>query len=110
MDAENLVSLQSRASWRVQGSNAVMPNRYEREIEEILRNLENSESKSTARRKFGLRRRSSPGNTRPRSSFSFHFSTSEWLLIIAVGATLLAGGYAFASDSANIYTSFIAII
>lgn len=110
MDAEKLVSLQSGASWRVQGSDAVMPNRYEREIEEILRNLEKPESKPKAGRKFGLRRRSSPRNTHSRSSFSWNFSTSEWLLIIAVGAALLAGGYAFATDGPTIYTGLMVVI
>lgn len=73
-----------------------MPNRYEREIEEILRNLEHTDPKSPRGQRTGERVRRSPGpHVRPRRSFSLNFSTPEWLLIIAVITALIAGGYAF---------------
>jgi len=92
-----------------------MPNKYEREIEEILRNMERTEPKANLGQKFGgrLRRRPDvPMNARRRSSFSFNFnlSTSAWLLIIAWAAALIAGGYAFAAGEASFVTGILAIV
>ena len=91
-----------------------MPNRYEREIEEILRNLEQAEqAKPGLGQKFSgrLRRRpSSVVRTRQRSSFSLRFTVVEWLLIIAVGAALLAGGYAFANETPDIFSGIVAAV
>ena len=81
-----------------------MPNRYEREIEEILRNLEHTDPKSTRGQRPAARMRRSPGPSpriRQRRGFSVSFSTTEWLLIIAVVAALVAGGYAFTLQSAG---------
>jgi hypothetical protein len=75
-----------------------MPNRYEREIEEILRNLEQTDPKPGLGQKFNgrLRRNASPRMpVRSRTSFSFRFSLAEWLLIVAIVAALIAGGYAY---------------
>ena len=79
-----------------------MPNRYEREIEEILRNLEHTDPKSARGQRSGARVRRSPGpnpRVRQRRSISLSFSPTEWLLIIAVVAALIAGGYAFTLQS-----------
>ena len=81
-----------------------MPNRYEREIEEILRNLEHTEPKSGRGQRSGERIRRSPGRSpqaRQRRSISLSFSITDWLLIIAIVAALIAGGYAFTLDSAG---------
>ncbi len=80
-----------------------MPNRYEREIEEILRNLEHTEPAGSGRRRGASERvRRSPGpRVRRRRSFSLNFSPSEWLLIIAIVTALVAGGYAFTLRSAG---------
>lgn len=91
-----------------------MPNRYEREIEEILRNLEQTDPKPGRNQKFGerLRRKPTPPPTirpRPRSSFAFNFSLVEWLLVIAVGTALIAGGYAYIVGP-NSITGVLAII
>ena len=89
-----------------------MPNRYEREIEEILRNLEQTEPKPGRNQKFGerLRRRPTPPiRPRPQPSFTFSFSPVEWLLVIAVGTALIAGGYAYIVGP-NIITGVLAII
>src|SRR5258708_39092486 len=86
-----------------------MPNRYEREIEEILRNLETSEPKSGPGQKFGERMRRKPAyNVRPRrrSLPSLNFGTSEWLITIAVIAALISGGYAYANSDSTIITQF----
>ena len=104
----------SKSVLRVQGNRAIMPNRYEREIEEILRNLEQAEqAKPGLGQKFSERLRRRPSSvvrTRQRSSFSLRFTPVEWLLIIAVGAALLAGGYAFAADDPNLITGILAVV
>ncbi len=74
-----------------------MPNRYEREIEEILRNLEQTEPKAGLGQKFGGRLQRNAGRrvpSRHRFSFSFHLSIAEWLLVSAIAIALIAGGYA----------------
>ena len=74
-----------------------MSNRYEREIEEILRNLEQAEPKTGLGQKLSGRQRRGPSrriSSGPRFSLSFHLSTSEWLLVAAVVAAIVAGGYA----------------
>ncbi len=79
-----------------------MPNRYEREIEEILRNLEHTEPGTARKQRTGERVRRSPGpRVRQRRSASLNFSLSEWLLIIAIVTALGAGGYAFTLRSAG---------
>ena len=90
-----------------------MPNKYEREIEEILRNMERTEPKPGMGQKLGGRiRRKSDSRTkvRKRSLPSLHFGVSEWCLTIAVCASLFAGGWAFAHGSADIFTGVIAVI
>src|SRR5260370_7216442 len=91
-----------------------MPNRYEREIEEILRNLEATESKQGLGKNFGERKRRNPAaRSRPRSRGfpSFKFGLSEWFIIIAVVAALIAGGYAYANNgNATVVTGVLAIV
>jgi hypothetical protein len=87
-----------------------MPNKYEREIEEILRNLERTEPKG------GPGRRASRGvirNPKTRRSFSWpRLSFPEWCLLIALVAALSAGGWAQASHEAsgNLITGLIALV
>lgn len=90
-----------------------MSNKYEREIEEILRNLEKTEPKVGLGQKIGGRfRRKSEVRPYPRrrSMPSFNFSTSEWLLIIAWLAALFGGGWAFAHDGADMFTGIVALV
>src|SRR5437588_3035687 len=91
-----------------------MPNRYEREIEEILRNLEATEPKPGLGQKFGERRRRSPAaRSRPRRRGfpSLNFGLSEWFIIIAVVAALIAGGYAYANNGiATVVTGVLVIV
>ena len=91
-----------------------MPNRYEREIEEILRNLDGGEPKSSRGPRFGERSRRKPGpSTRQRSrGLSLHLRAVDVFLIIALGAALFGGGYAYAQGPAgpNILTGVLAII
>ena len=90
-----------------------MPNKYEREIEEILRNLEQTEPKGGASQKFNERLRRKPApRMRPRPSnnaFSLTLTTSDWLLIIAIGIALIAGGYAYIAGQ-SIVTGILAIV
>jgi hypothetical protein len=90
-----------------------MPNKYEREIEEILRNMERTEPKQGLGQKLGgrIRRKSdSRSNVRRRSELSLHFGVSEWCLTVAICASLLAGGWAFAHGGADIFTGVVAVI
>ena len=70
-----------------------MPNRYEREIEEILRNLEQPASEQ----KFGkhLNRKAGPRMRTRQPRLALTLSPSERLLLIAIGAALISGGYAY---------------
>ena len=90
-----------------------MPNKYEREIEEILRNLEQTEPKAGAGQKFNERLRRKPApRVRPRPSnntFSLTLTTSDWLLITAIGIALIAGGYAYIAGQ-SIVTGILAIV
>ncbi len=70
-----------------------MSNRYEREIEEILRNLEHVEPKSGQVSKLGERlRRKPPPSMRTRPA-RFSFSFKDRLLLIAILTALLGAGY-----------------
>ncbi len=90
-----------------------MPNKYEREIEEILRNLERTEPKASLGQRFGGRLRRKSGSrtkVRKRGFPSLNFGISEWCLVIAWCAALFAGGWAFAQGSADIVTGTVALI
>jgi Flp pilus assembly protein TadB len=89
-----------------------MPNRYEREIEEILRNLEHGDPKSARGQKFGERfyRGAEPRirTQQPRSS-SWDLSPVARVLLVAIVCALVAGGVAYIVG-ANIFTLILAII
>ncbi len=92
-----------------------MPNRYEREIEEILRNLDSSESRTTKGPRFSQRSRRRPveRSRRPRAFPSFHLRLVDWFLVIAVVTALIAGGYAYAQSAdhtGNLVTGILALI
>jgi hypothetical protein len=90
-----------------------MSNRYEREIEEILRNLEQAEPRPGIGQKFSGRQRRDPGrrvNSRPRFSLSLRLSSSEWLLVTAIIAALVAGGYAHVRGSVDYFSIGLASI
>src|SRR5690348_9739334 len=92
-----------------------MPNKYEREIEEILRNLDQSAPKPRLSQR--LRRRSA-GRPRPHgrqwSLPAFNFGLSEWCLLIAWVAALIAGGWAYAQHSldgaGDLFTGSVALV
>jgi len=89
-----------------------MPNRYEREIEEILRNLEQSDPKASQKENERRRQRAVPRpHPRPpvRGNVSPSLSAVEWLLIVAVVLALIAGGYAYIMGANNV-TGVLAVI
>lgn len=90
-----------------------MPNKYEREIEEILRNLEQTEPKAGIGQKFSERIRRKPAprvRPRPKSSFSLTLTNSDWLLVVALVVALIAGGYEFLNGEPTGVTGILAII
>src|SRR5579859_3634314 len=92
-----------------------MPNKYEREIEEILRNLDQSAPKPRLSQRL---RRRSVGRPRPRgrqwSLPAFNFGLSEWCLLIALVAALIGGGWAYAqhslSGAGDLFTGSLALV
>src|SRR5690348_16701101 len=91
-----------------------MPNKYEREIEEILRNLDSSAPKPRLSQRL---RRKTAGRPRPRgrqwSLPAFNFGLSEWCLLIAWVAALIAGGWAYAQhnpDGGDLFTGGVALV
>ena len=85
-----------------------MPNKYEREIEEILRNLERTEPKARFGQRVSERMRRKPGIRRSISMPQLSFS--EWCLVSALVAALAAGGWAQAHVFGNVITGVIALI
>ena len=92
-----------------------MPQRYEREIEDILRNAERTQPKLSLRERLHLRRRGSlgpPERLRPRSARSArpHFSTSEWYLLSGIAFGLVAAGIAYSSRGGTVLTGTLAVL
>lgn len=81
-----------------------MSNKYEREIEEILRNLEHDPKRGLGPKRDPRR----PRERRPMASIRLSFV--EWCLLIASIAALIAGGWAYAAREGNIITGLIALI
>jgi hypothetical protein len=94
-----------------------MPNRYEREIEEILRNMERTEPKPSFRERLNMRMRGRPRQPEPmrlrsaRPSLQLNFSTSEWCFIVGILLGLVAAGIAYTDGQiANALTGFLAVL
>ncbi|WP_376795627.1 hypothetical protein [Thermogemmatispora sp.] len=92
-----------------------MPNRYEREIEEILRNLEQSESQGSRWSRFpgrsrgGRRRRLSLPRWRM-PTLTWTLDASQWFLLLSIVAALIAGGFAYALEGPGLFTGLMAIV
>jgi len=89
-----------------------MPNRYEREIEEILRNLEQPESQPGSEQKFSkhVNRKAGPRVRMRQPRLTLAFSPSERLLLIAIGAALISGGYAYLRGEPDIISLVFALV
>lgn len=85
-----------------------MPNKYEREIEEILRNLERTEPKAGFGQRMSGRMRRKAGVRRGLPNIQLSFT--EWCLAIALVAALAAGGWAYAQRGGDLITGSVAII
>lgn len=86
-----------------------MPNRYEREIEEILRNLEQAEPRPGGQ-KFSERFRGKPGARMRQPRFSLSLSLPERLLLTAVIAALVAGGYAYLTQHTDFFSLALSLV
>jgi hypothetical protein len=94
-----------------------MPNRYEREIEEILRNLEQTEPggrrgpRSAGDRRSGRGRRWRFALPRPHfSGLEIELSPAQWFLALGIVAALIGGGFAYAQQSPTLFTGVMAIV
>lgn len=87
-----------------------MPDKYEREIEEILRNKTPDDTQT--KRSFVSRRPKlkKPGFRFPQFRISFNFSLPERLLLVAAITALIAGGYAYLTGTRDIFTLVLSII
>ncbi|HEX8997020.1 MAG TPA: hypothetical protein VF812_13415 [Ktedonobacterales bacterium] len=84
-----------------------MPNRYEREIEEILNKMEESEP----RRGLGDRIRPlQRPPSRARSRSQVHVAFPEMLMLISIVLTLIAVGVAYFLGAADIVTGAIGMV
>lgn len=88
-----------------------MPNRYEREIEEILRNLETTDPKASRGQKFGERiRHKPPVRQRKQPVPSLNLRVTDWFLLIALVTISIAAGFAYANAGANTMTGIVALV
>ena len=92
-----------------------MPERYEREIDDILRDMEGMRPKPSLRERLGLGRGGSrrPERLRSRSLRAprrLLFTTSEWCLLVSIVCGLVAAGIAYTSGSGNALTGALAIL
>lgn len=71
-----------------------MPNKYQREIEEILRNMERTEPHQGIGDRIRAFNRPRP-NPRPRRDFHWALNTSETCILIGIALALLAAGIAY---------------
>lgn len=93
-----------------------MPERYEREIEDILRNVERTRPKPSLRERLHLPRRGQaqrPERLRPRSrrlARHLRFSTSEWCGLSGIILGLVAAGIAYTSGGGTVLTGILAVL
>jgi hypothetical protein len=93
-----------------------MPERYEREIEDMLRNTERTKPKKAFGERFHLPLRGPARRPKPMGSpsarFARHrrFSTSEWCLLVGVVLGLMAAGIAYTSRGGNTLSGTLAFL
>jgi hypothetical protein len=87
-----------------------MPNRYEREIEEILRNLEQTKPRSGRGTKSGEQPSKRTGVHMRQARLSMRLSLSEQLLLTAIIAALIAGAYAYVTQQRDLFTFVLVLI
>ena len=92
-----------------------MPERYEREVDAILRNMEGTRPKPSLRERLGLGRGPTrrPERLRPRLSRATRRllrAASEWCLLVSIVCGLVAAGIAYTSGSGNALTGALAVL
>jgi hypothetical protein len=92
-----------------------MPERYEREIDDLLRHLERTQPKPSLRERLRLRREGPQraARLRPRSSRArrnLQVAPSEWCLLAGIVFGLVAAGVAYTSGSGNALTGALAVL
>ena len=87
-----------------------MSNRYEREIEEILRNLEQTKPRSDRGAKSVDRPSKRAGVHMRQPRFSVRLSLSEQLLLTAIIAALIAGGYEYVTQQKDLFTFILVLV
>ena len=93
-----------------------MPERYEREIEDILRNTERTRPKQSLRERLHLGRPGGARRPEPMRSRSARtdrhraLSTSEWCFLAGILLGLAAGGIAYASGGSTLLTGTLAVL
>ena len=93
-----------------------MPERYEREIEDMLRNTESTGPKLPFRERLHLRRRGQaqrPERLHPRrrrSAFPLTCSTSAWCFLGGIVLGVVAAGVAYTSGGGNALTGALAVL
>lgn len=107
---------QASSCWPREGRLPIMPERYEREIEDILRNVERTRPKPSLGERLHLRRRGQsrqPERLRPRSRWlarHLRFSTSEWCVLSSTVLGLVAAGIAYTSGGGTVLTGILAVL
>jgi hypothetical protein len=87
-----------------------MPNRYEREIEEILRNLEQTKPRSSRGAKSADQPNKRAGVHMRQPRFSGRLSLSEQLLLTAIITALIAGAYEYVTQQRDLFTFILVLI
>jgi hypothetical protein len=94
-----------------------MPNKYEREIEEILRNMEQTEPRPSLRDRLNMRKRRPPKRPemlRPRTAsppVRLTLSASEWYFLVGLLLGLIAAAWAYVHDGEGTpLTGFLAVL
>src|SRR5437588_11592281 len=72
-----------------------MPNKYEREIEEILRNMDRTETRPGLGSRIRSFNRPRPRPQRPRGTWNFFLNASELFMLLGIALILLAVGIAY---------------
>lgn len=93
-----------------------MPDRYEREIDDILRNIEDARPKPSLRERLHLPRWGQdrrPARLRPRSARSARhrsISTAEWCLLAGIVLGTVAAGIAYTNGDGTALTGTLAVL
>ncbi len=85
-----------------------MPNRYEREIEEILRNLDRTEPRQGLGERIRAFNRPRPAPRRPAARLSL--SRVEALLVLGIACALIAAGVAYYSNTQTYISGGFAVV